>query len=64
MLPRLGLAAGAVGWKAGHEAVRSGALILDEQGETVRNERLAAYRGGAGACLYGADGDRSWTHSR
>ncbi|MGZ3637560.1 MAG: hypothetical protein ACXVCX_06935 [Ktedonobacterales bacterium] len=43
MLPRLGLAAGAVGWKAGHEAVRSGALILDERDETACNERLAAY---------------------
>lgn len=45
MLPQQGLAAGAAGWKAGHEAVRSGALILDELGldEPARNERLAAY---------------------
>lgn len=43
MLPQLGLAAGAAGWKAGHEAVRSGALILDDLDEPARNERLAAY---------------------
>jgi hypothetical protein len=43
MLPQLGLAAGAAGWKAGHEAIRSGALTLDESDEAARNERLAAY---------------------
>jgi hypothetical protein len=43
MLPQLGLAAGAAGWKAGHAAVRSGALILDEVDEQARDERLAAY---------------------
>ncbi len=43
MLPQLGLAAGAAGWKAGHEAVRSGTLILDEVDESARNERLAEY---------------------
>lgn len=43
MLPQQGLVAGAAGWKAGHEAVRSGALILDELVEHARDERLAAY---------------------
>lgn len=44
MLPQLGLAAGAAGWKAGHEAVRSGALTLAEDvDEADRDERLAAY---------------------
>lgn len=43
MLPRLGLAAGGAGWKAGHEAVRSGALPLDDLDETARDERLAAF---------------------
>lgn len=43
MLPQWGLAAGATGWKAGHAAVLSGFLILDELDEQARNERLAAY---------------------
>ena len=43
MLPQWGLAAGAAGWKAGHAAVRSGPLILDELDEQDRNDRLAAY---------------------
>lgn len=43
MLPQLGLAAGAAGWKAGHEAVRSGALLLDDLDEAARDERLVAY---------------------
>ena len=43
MLPHLGLAAGAAGWKAGHEAVRLGVLPLEDLSETARDERLAAY---------------------
>lgn len=43
MLPELGLAAGAAGWKAGHEAVRAGALDLDGLDEADRDARLAAY---------------------
>jgi hypothetical protein len=40
MLPELGLA---VGWKAGHEAVRAGALTLDGLDEADRDARLTAY---------------------
>lgn len=43
MLPQFGLAAGAAGWKAGHEAVRSRALSLDDLDDTVRDERLAGF---------------------
>ncbi len=43
MLPRLGLAAAAAGWKAGHEAVLSDALTLDDLEEATQKERLAAY---------------------
>jgi len=43
MLPRLGLAAGAAGWKAGHEAIRSGALVLTDLDDAGHSERLTAY---------------------
>lgn len=46
MLPQLGLAAGAAGWKAGHEAVRSGALQLDDltaDDEETLKRRIAEY---------------------
>lgn len=43
MLPQLGLAAGAAGWKAGHEAVRSGALPLGDPDEAARDTRLAGF---------------------
>src|SRR5258708_24307205 len=43
MLPQLGLAAGAAAWKAGHAAVRSGALVLADLDDAARDERLAAY---------------------
>ena len=39
----LGLAAGATGWKAGHAAVQSGALILDDLDETTQRERVETY---------------------
>ena len=48
MLPQYGLAAGAAAWKAGHEAVRSGALALDDLIETERDERLAAFAAAQG----------------
>lgn len=43
MLPQFGLAAGAAGWKAGHEAIRSGTLVLDDLDEAARDERLVTY---------------------
>jgi hypothetical protein len=45
MLSQLGLAAGAAGWKAGHEAVRSGALQLDVTtvDEEALKRRIADY---------------------
>jgi hypothetical protein len=43
MLPRLGLAAAAAGWKAGHEAILSEALTLDGLDDAALRERLAAY---------------------
>jgi hypothetical protein len=43
MVPHLGLAAAAAGWKAGHEAVLSGALMLDDLEDAALQERLAAY---------------------
>src|SRR5258707_12183223 len=46
MLPQLGLAAGAAAWKAGHAAVRSGALVLADLDDATRDERLAAYAAG------------------
>jgi hypothetical protein len=48
MLSQFGLAAGAAAWKAGHEAVRSRVLNLDELDETERDERLAAYAAAQG----------------
>lgn len=42
-LPQLGLAAGAAGWKAGHQAIQSGALVLDDLDETARNAQLTPY---------------------
>ena len=41
--PELGMAAASAGWKAGHEAVRSGALVLDEVDEVARNEQIETY---------------------
>lgn len=43
MLPQFGLAAGAAAWKAGHEAVRTGALALDDLPEAERDQRLDTY---------------------
>jgi hypothetical protein len=44
MLPPLvGLAAGAAGWKAGHEAIRSGALTLPDEDEPALRQRIAAF---------------------
>lgn len=43
MSPQLGMAAASAGWKAGHEAVRSGALFLDEVDEIARNEQIERY---------------------
>jgi hypothetical protein len=43
MLPHLGLATGAAGWKAGHAAIRSGTLVLADLDDATRDERLAAY---------------------
>lgn len=43
MLPQLGLAAAAAGWKAGHEAIQSGALNLEGLDEAAQNERLASH---------------------
>jgi len=42
-LSQLGLAAGAAGWKAGHAAVQSGALVLDGLDDTAQTERLETY---------------------
>jgi hypothetical protein len=39
---QLGMAAASAGWKAGHEAVRSGTLILDEIDEIARSEQIEA----------------------
>ena len=43
MFAQLALAAGAAGWKAGHAAVRSGALALVDLDDAARDERLSAY---------------------
>lgn len=42
-LPQLGLAAGAAGWKAGHAAVQSGALVLDGLDDAAQTERIETY---------------------
>jgi len=43
-LPQLGLAAGAAGWKAGHAAVQSGALVIDGLDDDAdQTERLETY---------------------
>lgn len=42
-LSQLGLAAGAAGWKAGHAAVQSGALVIDEQDDAAQTERIETY---------------------
>lgn len=39
----LGMAAASAGWKAGHEAVRSGSLRLDVDDEAARNRQIEAY---------------------
>lgn len=41
--PHLGIAAASAGWKAGHAAVRSGALTLDSVDEGARDALLTAY---------------------
>lgn len=40
---QLGMAAASAGWKAGHEAVRAGALIPDELDEIARNREIETY---------------------
>ena len=42
-LPQLGLAAGAAGWKDGHAAVQSGALVIDELDDATQTERIETY---------------------
>ena len=42
-LPQLGLQAGAAGWKAGHEAIRSGALDIVGLDDSERATVMATY---------------------
>jgi hypothetical protein len=41
--PELGMAAASAGWKAGHEAVLSGSLSLDDSDDVARNHLIEAY---------------------
>lgn len=40
---QLAMATASAGWKAGHEAVQSGALMLDMNDEVARNQQIETY---------------------
>jgi hypothetical protein len=60
---QVGLAAGAAGWKAGHEVVRSGALVLSRT-YTAMPDGLIEPELERAAKDYAADRARSYMHER